>query len=167
MHPFSIHSQIHEFPTFAEFQETFQLNGRDLLFTNKFTYHDFLAAQNLPCQILLYEDYSDGEPSDEMVTRILRDLKQLDIDRVIGVGGGAVLDTAKLLCIQNADSYDDIYEERIPLVRDKGLILIPTTCGTGCELTAVSVVDRPKLHAKIGKRIECNFADHADRKSVV
>ena len=127
MHPFSIHSQIHEFPTFAEFQETFQLNGRDLLFTNKFTYHDFLAAQNLPCQILLYEDYSDGEPSDEMVTRILRDLKQLDIDRVIGVGGGAVLDTAKLLCIQNADSYDDIYEERIPLVRDKGLILIPTT----------------------------------------
>ncbi len=161
MHPFSVHSQIHEIPTFAEFQESFHLNERDLLFTNKFTYHDFLEARNLPCQVLLYESYSDGEPSDEMVTRVLQDLKRLNIGRVIGIGGGAVLDTAKLLCVEGAESYDDIYEERVPLVRDKGLILIPTTCGTGCEMTAVSVVDRPKLHAKIGKRVECNFADHA------
>lgn len=161
MYQFSIHSQIHEIPTFAEFREQFQLNARDLLFVNRFTYQDFLAGLEMPCQVLLYEDYSGGEPSDETVTRILQDLKGMDIGRVIGIGGGAVLDTAKLLCVKDAGSCGDIYDERIPLVRDKGLILIPTTCGTGCEMTAVSVVDRPALHAKIGKRIECNFADHA------
>lgn len=111
--------------------------------------------------MLFYEDYSTSEPSDEVVTHILQDLQGREIDRIIGVGGGSVLDTAKLLCIKDAQSYDDIYEERVPLVRDKGLILIPTTCGTGCEMTCVSVIDRPKLQAKIGKRIECNFADHA------
>ena len=161
MYNFAVHSQIHEVATFSEFVDAFGLNGQDLLFTNKFTYHDYIETLNLPCQIMIYENYSDGEPSDEMVTRIIQDLKKQNVTRVIGIGGGAVLDTAKLLCIKDAESYDDIYDEKVPLVRDKGLILIPTTCGTGCEMTCVSVVDRPKLHAKIGKRIEANFADHA------
>ncbi|SCI56971.1 Ethanolamine utilization protein EutG [uncultured Flavonifractor sp.] len=161
MYNFSVNSKLHEVASFQEFLEEFQISDRDLLFLNKFTYQDFLANLPLPCQLLFYEDYSTSEPSDEVVTHILQDLQGREIDRIIGVGGGSVLDTAKLLCIKDAQSYDDIYEERVPLVRDKGLILIPTTCGTGCEMTCVSVIDRPKLQAKIGKRIECNFADHA------
>lgn len=161
MYNFSVNSKLHEAASFQEFLDQFQISGRDLLFLNKFTYQDFLSDLPLPCQLLFYEDYSTSEPSDEVVTRILQDLQGREIDRIIGVGGGSVLDTAKLLCIKGAQSYDDIYEERLPLVRDKGLILIPTTCGTGCEMTCVSVIDRPRLQAKIGKRIECNFADHA------
>lgn len=161
MYNFSVNSKLHEAASFQEFLDQFQISGRDLLFLNKFTYQDFLSDLPLPCQLLFYEDYSTSEPSDEVVTRILQDLQGREIDRIIGVGGGSVLDTAKLLCIKGAQSYDDIYEERVPLVRDKGLILIPTTCGTGCEMTCVSVIDRPRLQAKIGKRIECNFADHA------
>ena len=161
MYNFSVNSKLHEAASFQEFLDQFQISGRDLLFLNKFTYQDLLSDLPLPCQLLFYEDYSTSEPSDEVVTRILQDLQGREIDRIIGVGGGSVLDTAKLLCIKGAQSYDDIYEERLPLVRDKGLILIPTTCGTGCEMTCVSVIDRPRLQAKIGKRIECNFADHA------
>jgi len=40
-------------------------------------------------------------------------------------------------------------------------VLIPTTCGTGAEMTCVSVVDITKKKIKIGKRIEANFADSA------
>lgn len=161
MHNFSVNSKLHEVKTFDEFAQEFQLNSQDLLFTNKYTYQDFFENKNLPCQVIFYEDYSAGEPSDAVVTQIIQDMKSMSVNRVIGIGGGSVLDTAKLLCIKDAESYDDIYEERVPLVRDKGLILIPTTCGTGCEMTCVSVVDQPKQKAKIGKRIECNFADHA------
>ena len=160
MYNFSVNSKLQEVASYQEFLEEYQISDRDLLFLNKFTYQDFLANLPLPCQLLFYEDYSTSEPSDEVVTHILQDLQGREIDRIIGVGGGSVLDTAKLLCIKDAQSYDDIYEERVPLVRDKGLILIPTTCGTGCEMTCVSVIDRPKLQAKIGKRIECNFAFH-------
>ena len=161
MYEFSVNSKIHEIPTFQEFADLFGLKESDLLFINRFTYDDFLRDKAIPCQIMFYEDYSSGEPSDAVVTRMLQDLKARKVERIIGVGGGSVLDTAKLLCIKDAESYDDIYDEKIPLVRDKKLVLIPTTCGTGCEMTCVSVVDRPKYHAKMGKRIECNFADHA------
>ena len=161
MYNFSVNSKIHELQTFNEFLSEFKVNEQDLLFVNKFTYNDFLKDLVLPCQVMFYEDYSSGEPSDEIVTKIIQDIQSKNINRIIGVGGGSVLDTAKLLCIKDARSCDDIYDDKIPLVRDKGLILIPTTCGTGCELTCVSVIDRPKLRAKIGKRIECNFADHA------
>lgn len=86
MYNFAVHSQIHEVATFSEFVDAFGLNGQDLLFTNKFTYHDYIETLNLPCQIMIYENYSDGEPSDEMVTRIIQDLKKLNVTRVIGIG---------------------------------------------------------------------------------
>ena len=161
MKKFTIHPEICECPTLKEFIDEFQLNKDDLILVNRFTYHDFMEKLELPCHTVFYEDYSQGEPSDAMVTQMLQDIKDLEVKRVIGIGGGSVLDTAKLICIQGAESADDIYEDKIPLVRDKGLILIPTTCGTGCEMTCVSVIDRPKLNSKIGKRIEANFADYA------
>jgi len=39
-------------------------------------------------------------------------------------------------------------------------VLIPTTCGTGLEITCVSVVDITKK-LRVGKRIEANFVDSA------
>ncbi len=161
MKKFSVHPEICECATIKEFVESFQLNEDDLMLINKFTYHDFMQDLALPCQCIFYEDYTQGEPSDAVVTHMLQDIKDKKMKRVIGIGGGSVLDTAKLLCIKDAVSADDIYEDKIPFIRDKGLILIPTTCGTGCEMTCVSVIDRPKHNAKMGKRIECNFADHA------
>lgn len=161
MKRFTVHPEICECRTLQEFVQEFGLNAKDLIFVNKFTHQDFMSELKLPCKIIFYEDYAAGEPSDAMVTQVLRDIRELDIDRIIGIGGGSVLDTAKLLCIEGAESADDIYEDRIELKRNKKLILIPTTCGTGCEMTCVSVIDRPKLQAKIGKRIECNFADFA------
>jgi len=158
---FSVHPQVYEMPDLKSFFDEFKINEKDLLFINKFSYSDFFKDIPLPCHILFCEDYTKGEPSDSMVTAILKDIKNLDIDRVIGIGGGTVMDVAKLLALKGAESADDIYEDKIPLIRDKKLVLVPTTCGTGCEMTAVSVIDRPKYKSKIGKRIECNFADAA------
>ena len=161
IYKFSVHPQIYELPDLDSFFTEFGLNEKDLLFINKFSYNDFFKDRKLPCHIFFCEDYTLGEPSDSMVTALLTDIKGLDIDRIIGIGGGTVMDVAKLLALKDAESADDIFEDKIPLVRDKHLVLVPTTCGTGCELTAVSVIDRPKYKAKMGKRIECNFADEA------
>lgn len=158
---FGIYPRIYQIPTFNEFINEFKINANDLILTNKFIYLDFMRDIPLACKILFVEDYGQGEPSDYMVTAILQDIRELNIERVIGIGGGTVLDIAKLLCIKDATSADDIYEDKIPLIRDKKLVLVPTTCGTGCEVTCVSVIDRPKMGAKIGKRIEANFADAA------
>lgn len=161
MKTFSIVPKIHELETFREFYEYFRPGPGDLLFTHEFLYREFMESLNPDCHTLFCERYGEGEPNDSMVTAILSDLQGKSIKRVFGIGGGTVLDVAKLLCVKGAKSCEEIFEDKIPLVRDKGLILAPTTCGTGCEMTCVSVIDIPARDAKIGKRIEANFADHA------
>jgi hypothetical protein len=47
---FSVNSKIHEVKTFREFMEAFQVNEKDLLFINKFTYRAFLENMDLPAK---------------------------------------------------------------------------------------------------------------------
>jgi alcohol dehydrogenase len=65
-----------------------------------------------------------------------------NIDGVIGIGGGSSLDSAKLVAVlvkqqqslQTMYGVNNITSERCPL------ILIPTTAGTGSEVTPISIV---------------------------
>lgn len=160
MDQFKIGPCIYEFKTFIEFIEQFNVSSKDTIFTEKFLYEKYMKDK-VDCHFIFQDDYGLGEPSDIMIDKILKDIHGKEISRIVGIGGGTILDITKLLCIQNATSTEEIFEDKIPLVRDKELILIPTTCGTGCEVTCVSVVDMTKRNTKIGKRIEANFADSA------
>ena len=161
MEKFQMRPIIYEFDTVKEFVQEFSLSKEDLVFTHSFLYEGYMRKLNLLSDVIFFEDYGEGEPSDEIIDKILMSLSGKTYKRIIGIGGGTVLDIAKLLCIRDAKSTEDIFGEKIPLLRDTGLILIPTTCGTGCEMTCVSVVDLKKQNTKIGKRIEANFADSA------
>ena len=70
-------------------------------------------------------------------------------DHVIGIGGGSPLDCAKAaaLMINNPDRdwqfmYEDTRAQALPM------IAVPTTCGTGSEVTGVSVITRHDLGTK-------------------
>ncbi|WP_203553620.1 iron-containing alcohol dehydrogenase [Bacillus sp. B15-48] len=160
MGEFKIGPAIHEYKTFSGFIEGFNVTSEDTIFTEKFLYEKYMKDK-VDCQFIFQDDYGLGEPSDIIIDKILQDINGKGIKRIIGIGGGTILDITKLLCIKDATSTEEIFEDKIPLVRDKELILIPTTCGTGCEVTCVSVVDMTKRQTKIGKRIEANFADSA------
>ena len=160
MYNFQLKPSVFEFKKFDEFIEHFKISSGDTIFTEKFLYEKYMKDK-VDCNFIFQDDYGLGEPSDMIIDKILKDIHGKKIKRIIGIGGGSVLDITKLLCVKDATSTEDIFEDRIPLIRDKGLILIPTTCGTGCEMTAVSVVDITKRKSKIGKRIEANFADDA------
>ena len=41
--------------------------------------------------MIFQEQYGEGEPSDDMVNRMIEDVR-FDYDRIIGIGGGTVLD---------------------------------------------------------------------------
>ena len=58
---------------------------------------------------------------------------------VIAVGGGAIMDLCKLLGCKRPDSVHELYYKRFPVVHEKDVIAIPTTCGTGSECTNISV----------------------------
>lgn len=160
MYQFQMRPRISEFETFREFVTTFNPGGDDLVLTERFLFDRHMDGV-IRSQVLLLDDYGLGEPSDIVVDKLLQAVRSREISRVIGVGGGTIMDIAKLLCVKDATSTEDIFDDIVPPVRDTGLILVPTTCGTGCEMTCVSVVDMSRRGTKVGKRIDANFADDA------
>jgi len=83
-----------------------------------------------------------ADPPEQVVLSAVAYAKEHNVDGVIGFGGGSSLDTAKLVALlansdeQLADIYgvDAIQGKRLPL------ILIPTTAGTGSEVTPIAIV---------------------------
>ncbi len=159
MKQFSIKPNIHELDSFDALAKAFALGPDDLIFTQKIIYGRFIEPLKLNCQFLFQEDFGTGEPSDKMVDAILDSLKDRSYKRLVSVGGGTIIDIAKILVVDNITCTLDVFEDRIPFTRSRGLIQVPTTCGTGSEMTGVAVIDITSRHSKIGKRIESSFAD--------
>lgn len=87
-------------------------------------------------------DTIEANPKSDTINDIGRDLRQIKPDLVIGLGGGSPLDAAKALALlaTNKGSIED-YEGRAKYANDPLPVLaIPTTCGTGSEVTWVSVI---------------------------
>lgn len=134
-----IKGQLNKFNSFEEFVKEFQPGKGDLLFTNKFIYDEFAESLDLKCQVLFQEKFGAGEPSEEMITDIFAAAPEDSYDRVIAVGGGAIMDIGKLLSLKRTGSVHQLFFKEAEVVRAKKLIAIPTTCGTGSEVTNISV----------------------------
>ncbi|MFL6233324.1 MAG: iron-containing alcohol dehydrogenase, partial [Thermoanaerobaculia bacterium] len=82
---------------------------------------------------------------------------------VVGVGGGSVLDAAKAaaMVITNGGSAADYEGPNRFTEKPLPFIAIPTTCGTGSEVTWVSVLTVEERHAKISVKGEGMFPDWA------
>ncbi|WP_039658758.1 MULTISPECIES: iron-containing alcohol dehydrogenase [Pantoea] len=92
------------------------------------------------------------EPSQHDVAAIIETLAQRQADMVIGIGGGSVLDVAKLLsvlCIDGAPSLDALLAGEKPQRRTRSM-LIPTTGGTGSEATPNAILAIPEKETKVG-----------------
>ncbi|HEF4760876.1 TPA: iron-containing alcohol dehydrogenase [Pseudomonas putida] len=83
-----------------------------------------------------------ADPPESVILDAVRAARQCDADCVIGFGGGSSLDAAKLtaLLARSGESLADIYGIDQTNGRRLPLILVPTTAGTGSEVTAVSVI---------------------------
>lgn len=84
-----------------------------------------------------------ADPPESIVRDAIAAAKAAAVDIVIGLGGGSSLDTAKVvaaLAVDGAQPLTDIYG--VGALARKGLptILIPTTAGTGSEVTAISIL---------------------------
>lgn len=156
---FAIHSQIHGYETFAQFSQAHHISQRDLIFTQRFLHETLMSGTS--AQTLFYDDFCSGEPTDIAVDNMLVAVRKLGFDRLIAVGGGSILDCAKMLALDSTENVAGLFAAGVQPKRNVGLVLVPTTCGTGCEVTCVSVLDFPSIGSKIGKGFEAGFADHA------
>ena len=84
-----------------------------------------------------------------------------DVKRIIGIGGGTVMDLCKLFVLKQVSPVLDLFDGKIPVEKEKELILIPTTCGTGSEVTNVSVMALVSRNTKKGLADNALYADKA------
>lgn len=83
-----------------------------------------------------------ADPPESVILEAVQAARQCTADCVIGFGGGSSLDAAKLtaLLARSEEQLADIYGIDRTNGRRLPLILVPTTAGTGSEVTAVSVI---------------------------
>ena len=139
MKQLSIKPTIHKFENTRDFAQEFKLGKDDLVITNKYIWEPYFGDLNLDCNVIFQENYGKGEPSDEMVDAIVRDIHTTP-RRVIGIGGGTVLDISKVCALKQTSPLEDLIDGKIPAQKGADLILVPTTCGTGSEVTNLSLI---------------------------
>lgn len=161
MQLFKLKTRLHQFEKFAEFAKDFQLGDKDLVITNDFIYEPFMKPLGLKCHFVMQEKYGMGEPSDEMMNAILHDVQSLDYNRIIAIGGGTVIDISKLFVLKDIDNVVDAFEHKRPLIKDKQLVILPTTCGTGSEVTNLSIAEIKSKKTKMGLADDAIVADDA------
>ncbi len=159
---FQIVPGVGEYADFGVFAEQAKLGEKDLILTNEYIYNPAISKLNPPCQTLFQEKYGAGEPTDVMVDAILDELRSRDYDRIIAVGGGTIIDIAKVLTVaKSEDTVDDLYDRMADLTKVHPLIIVPTTCGTGSEVTNISIINRTRKGIKVGLVSPAMFANEA------
>lgn len=114
------------------------------------------TLQSLEKNSVTYEvvEGIEPNPSKESVYRIVYHLLAGDYNSLLAIGGGSAIDAAKAAGILGTIKEGDIDDYfGVGMVSKKvknimNLIVVPTTSGTGSELTKFSVITDTRLHVK-------------------
>lgn len=115
---------------------------------------ELLKAQNIDVTVFP----TDGEPTIQMARDGVRMATEAGCDVVIGFGGGSAMDTAKAIAALMTNPGDPLdYLEVIgrgqPIKKPSlPFIAIPTTAGTGSEVTSNAVLASPEHQVKVSLR---------------
>ncbi len=102
------------------------------------------------------------EPSYIAVQAVVDSFKEAGADLIIACGGGSVMDAAKLASILVTDQYGvkELLDDPGMAKKCVPIVLIPTTAGTGAEVTPNAIVGVPEREMKIGIVNENMIADY-------
>ena len=98
------------------------------------------------------------EPTTQLALAAVAEARGHNCDVVVGMGGGSVLDTGKVVAALLTNSgqlmnYLEVIGKGQPLEHKSApFVAIPTTAGTGTEVTSNSVLNSPEHHIKVSMR---------------
>jgi alcohol dehydrogenase class IV len=114
-------------------------------------------------ELTIFTDIEEN-PSINTVDTAANHCRESGADVIVAIGGGSVLDAAKcvaLLQTNEGSIRDYLYQVRKPERRGLPLIAVPTTAGTGSEVTPFAVITDPEKNAKPAISYPEAFPDHA------
>ena len=159
--PFQVSTKLSNCASIKEFFETWQVGSSDLMITNEYVIAPALGGAALPCDVLYQEKFGTGEPTDEMIDKMLAAASGKKYDRIIGIGGGSVVDIAKLFVFGEGMGCVEIFDKGATIEKKRKLVIVPTTCGTGSEVTMISIVRFEQLNTKKGLAVPALYPDES------
>ncbi len=107
---------------------------------------DALDKENIKHHLF---DRIEANPSVETVREAAAEARAERADFIIGIGGGSPLDAAKAIAILAANNIDDetLFSGIFP-VKPLSVVAVPTTAGTGSEVTPYSILTYNKISNK-------------------
>lgn len=157
---FSVLTEITAYESFKQFADAEQLKSNDLIITNEFIYEPFIKPCQTACRVLFQERYGKGEPNDQMIDAIRKDIPA-EVERIIAVGGGTVIDIGKILIFKGEFTTEQLFTGVVAPPKSRSLITVPTTCGTGSEVTNLTIVELKSLKTKKGLGLKDMYPDKA------
>ena len=102
------------------------------------------------------------EPSYMAVQKLVDEFKVSGADLIVACGGGSVMDAAKLASVLVTDAYGvkELLDNPGMAQKCVPIVLIPTTAGTGAEVTPNAIVAVPEKELKVGIVNENMIADY-------
>lgn len=99
-------------------------------------------------------EISGVKPNPELPLAVkgARFCREAGIDLILAVGGGSVIDTAKVIAgsaLYEEDPWD-LVKSRAQISRALPLLAIPTMAATGSEMNSCAVITNPDTHEKLG-----------------
>ncbi len=91
----------------------------------------------------------EANPSITTVRRGAATAKEKDADFIIGIGGGSPLDAAKAIAILAVEDIDDEDLFALKFTESLPIVAVPTTAGTGSEVTPYSIITHPEMGGKM------------------
>ena len=90
-------------------------------------------------------DRVEADPPEASVQAAVTEARASGVDAVVGLGGGSAMDTAKLVALlaTGDQTLQDVYGVDKAAGRRLPLIQVPTTAGTGSEVTPIAIVTTP------------------------
>ena len=103
-----------------------------------------------------------AEPAVSDIERVLREVAADRPDLIVGLGGGSVMDAAKLASILIGADYTlrDLLSDATRAQKQVKSVMVPTTCGTGSEATCNAIVAIPEEESKKGIVNNCMISDY-------
>lgn len=154
-------TRIQKFDGAREFAEEYQIDEGDFILASRSAYETWFAPLGLKAHVEYKSKYGSGEPTDVMIDGLLADFRKTGCRRIIAIGGGAVIDMAKILVLEGESSTEQIFRREVPLKKVRPLIAVPTTCGAGSEVSSVSITELTSIHSKLGLADDSIYPDEA------
>ena len=144
--------QRHALPRVASRFGTRALVCTDQRFAQTAVFAEIVTAlQAASIDVLIHDGVLPDVPRDTVAVCV-NDARDFNPDMVIGIGGGSCLDMAKCaaLLLSHGGNLQDYYGEFKVPAPTLPVIAVPTTAGTGSEVTPVAVVSDPDRTLKVG-----------------